>query len=233
MGHFFTKIGTNRTMKRFDARKITMLGMLTAVSFLLVLVGKLVPNVAGFLSYDPKDAMVVMSGFILNPVAALIISVLVSLIEMLTISTTGIYGFLMNVISTCSFALPAAIIYRRHRTIKGAVIGLGIGVLFMSGCMVLWNYLITPLYMKVPREVVAGMLASVFLPFNLVKGGLNMGLSLLLYKPLITALRKVGLLPKTEHKANTKGKQALFTLTVLLFLAVCVVLFLLVAKVIG
>lgn len=219
-------------MKKYNVKRITMLGMLTAVSFLLVLVGRFVPNVAGFLSYDPKDAMVVMSGFILGPVASVVVSVLVSLIEMLTISTTGIYGFLMNVISTCSFALPAAVIYRKHRTIKGAIIGLGVGVLFMTGCMVLWNFLITPLYMKVPRTVVAGMLASVFLPFNLVKGCLNMGLTLLLYKPLITALRKVGLMPKTEHKAPEKGKQLMFTLTVLLFLAVCVVLFLLVAKII-
>ena len=63
----------------------------------------------------------------------------------------------------------------------------------MTVLMVLWNWLITPLYMKVPRSVVVGMLVPVFLPFNLVKGGINATLAMLLYKPVVTALRKAKL----------------------------------------
>ena len=49
------------------------------------------------------------------------------------------------------------------------------------GVMLLWNYLITPLYMVgTTRSMVAAMLPTVFLPFNLVKGGLNMALILLI-----------------------------------------------------
>lgn len=58
--------------------------------------------------------------------------------------------------------------------------------------------------MKVPREVVAAMLPTVFLPFNLVKGLINSGLSLLLYRPLSKALAKTGLIK--SYTASKKGK---------------------------
>lgn len=219
-------------MKKMDVRKLTTIGMLCAVSYVMVLIGRFIPNVAGFLSYDPKDAIVVFSGFVFGPFAALILSVVVSFIEMFTISTTGIYGCLMNIFSTCSFALPAALIYKRMRTVKGAVLGLGVGVVCMTGCMVLWNYMITPLYMKVDRSVVVGMLLPVFLPFNFVKGGLNAGLTMLLYKPLTTALRSVRLLPKGDGGAKKGSVQLGITLAALFVVATFTVLFLIFADII-
>ncbi len=203
-----------------------MLAMLSAVSFLMVLLGRLIPDVAGFLSYDPKDAIVVIAGFIYGPITSVIVSVIVSFIEMVTISSTGIYGLIMNVLSTCSFAVPAALVYKKMRTMKGAVLGLITGVVFMTGCMVLWNFLITPFYMKVDRSVVTGMLATVFLPFNLVKGGINMGLTMLLYKPLTTALRKARMIPEGTGTASKKSVQLGFTLAALFVLATFVLLFL-------
>ena len=84
------------------------IAMFAAVSFIAVLIAKIIPNVAGFLSYEPKDAVIVIAGLLYGPLSSVMISVIVSLIEMLTISTTGPYGFLMNVVSTCAFAAPAA-----------------------------------------------------------------------------------------------------------------------------
>ncbi len=218
-------------MKRFDSKKICMLAMLSAISFVMVLVGRLIPDVAGFLSYDPKDAVIVISGFIYGPMTSVIISVIVSLIEMISISGTGIYGMIMNIVSTCAFAVPAAMIYKKMRTMKGAVLGLVTSVVFMTGCMVLWNYIITPYYMRVDRSVVAGMLLSVFLPFNLVKGGINMGLTMLLYKPLTTALRKARLIPESSGGGSKRSAQIGFTVAALFVLATFVLLFLLFAKV--
>ena len=197
---------------QFSTRYLACTAMFTAVAFLAVLLAKVIPNVAGFLSYEPKDAVIVIAGFIFGPLTCVIVSLLTSFLEMLTISGTGLYGFLMNVVSTCAFAVPAAWLYSRHRTQKGAVIGLGIGVLIMAACMVLWNYIITPFYMGVDRSVVAGMLASVFLPFNLIKGGINAGLTLLLYKPIVTALRKAKLVAP-----SAKGKKGRFSLGFTLF----------------
>ena len=86
---------------------------------------------------------------------------------------------------------------------KGAVVGLSLGVVALVVVMLLWNYLITPVYQGVPRDVVVSMLPTVFLPFNLAKGGMNMAATLLLYKPIVTALRKAGLAPPS--KSNPSG----------------------------
>lgn len=216
---------------KMSVKYMTTVAMFCAISFVAVLIGKLVPNIAGFLSYDPKDAIVAIAGFILGPAAAAIIALIVSFIEMLTVSTTGPYGMLMNFLSTCAFAIPAAWFYKKSHSYKGAVIGLGIGVALMALCMVLWNYIVTPFYMGVPREQVAAMLVPVFLPFNLVKGGINAGLTLLIYKPVVGALRKARLVEPS--KSGQKGKFSLgFTLFAVAVLATFVLLFLVLAGII-
>ena len=72
--------------------------------------------------------------------------------------------------------------------------------------MILWNYLITPIYQGIPRDAIVAMLPTVFLPFNVVKGGLNMALILVLYKPVVTALRKARLVPESQTILQNKGK---------------------------
>lgn len=184
--------------QRMTTRYIALIAMFTAVSYVLVLISKVIPNVAGFLSYEPKDAMIAIAGFIMGPMACFLISLIVSFIEMITISATGPYGLLMNIVSTCAFTVPAAFIYKKMHSRNGALVGLVSGVLIMVACMLIWNYTVTPFYMGVDREVVAGMLMSVFLPFNLIKGGLNAALAMILYKPLVTALRKAKLVDESK-----------------------------------
>ena len=51
-------------MQRKDpVQTIAVAAMFAALAFAATMLGKLVPNVAGFLSYDPKDAVVVIAGF--------------------------------------------------------------------------------------------------------------------------------------------------------------------------
>ncbi len=108
----------------------------------------------------------------------------------------------MNILSTAAFSVVAATIYHYRRTLFGAVSGLFCGVLSMTAVMLLWNFLVTPIYMGVPRDVVVSMLVPVFLPFNLIKAGLNGGFVLLLYKPVSHALKRASLLPKAEGKSR-------------------------------
>ena len=187
----------NPNGKGIGAKTIATVAMLCAIAFVAKLISKVIPDVQGFLSFDLKDVVIVIGGFIMGPLTAAVITVIVSLVEMLTVSSTGPIGLLMNVIASCAFACTAAVIYKRDRSMRGAVIGLIAGVLLMSALMLLWNWLITPLYMNVPRDVVVGMLLPVFLPFNLVKGGLNAALAMLLYKPVVTALRRAHLVQES------------------------------------
>ena len=161
--------------------------------------------------------------------AAAISSIVVATIEMFTYSDTGIIGCIMNMLATCAFCCTASFLYKKLHTKKGAVISLACGVVVLTVVMLLWNYLITPIYMKIDRAVVAAMLPTVFLPFNVVKGGLNMALILLLYKPVVTALRKAKLAPESSAPAQGGRKVSagflLFSLALLVtFLVLALVL---------
>lgn len=189
----------------YKTKKMIVLAAMCAIAYVVMLVGRI--NVVLFLKYDPKDVIIAMGGFMFGPLSAVIISVLVSFLEMLTASDTAWWGLIMNIISSCSFAAVASLIYKKKHTFAGAVTGLLTGWLFTSGIMMLWNYLVTPIYMGIAREVVAGMLLPYFLPFNLLKGGVNTVLTLLLYKPVVTALRKSHLLPESGAKTTQKPQK--------------------------
>jgi len=184
-------------------KKLSTLGMLSALAIISVLLIRIpLMPAAPFLTYDPKDVVIVIGGFLFGPLAAFLMSIVVAFVEMITVSDTGIIGMLMNVIASSAFACSAAIIYKKMRTLKGAVYGLIAGWLLTTVVMVLWNYLIVPLYMEVPRHVVAGMLMPIFVPFNLIKGGLNAGFALLLYKPLKVAFKAAGMAAGEEPQAS-------------------------------
>ncbi len=183
--------------------RLVALAMLCAISYVVMFFLRI--PLWSFLKYDPKDIVIVIGGFIYGPFSAFLVAFVVSMIEMISVSETGWIGFFMNILSTASFACVAALVYSKMRTKKGAIIGLILGVALMTVVMILWNYIITPYYMETPREVVASMLVPIFLPFNLFKGFLNMGLTLILYKPIMAALRKANLIPE-QTKAEGKEK---------------------------
>ena len=210
-------------------RKITTLGMLCAVAYVMMAVSRMLPPIVLFLQYDPKDIVITLGGFIFGPVSSLLISVIVSLVEAVTVSDTGPIGLVMNIISTCAFACTAAVIYKKKRTLSGAVIGLIAGTVFTTAAMLLWNYAITPLYMEIPREEVKALLLPAFLPFNLIKGGLNTAFTLLLYKPIVSALRKAKLIDPAKHTDKNKALPniAIAVVSVLLIATLVAVIFIL------
>lgn len=168
---------------RNKTKKMVTAGMLCALAYAAAALGR-VPLVL-FLKYDPKDVVLATGGLLFGPPTAFAMALTVSLAEMFTISENGILGFFMNVVSSCSFACPAALVYQRRRTFAGAAAGLLCGWGCMAAGMLFWNYLVAPVYLGCPREEVTKLLLPAFLPFNLIKGGLNAGMTLLLYRPVV------------------------------------------------
>ena len=204
-------------------RKLTTVGMLCALAYIAMAVGR-IPIVL-FLKYDPKDVVILIGGLLFGPLTSCSIALLVSFLEMFTLSETGFWGFLMNVISSCSFACTAAFLYKKSRKLSGAMIGLVCGWGCMIGVMLLWNYLVTPIYMGYPREAVVDLLLPAFLPFNLIKGGLNVAITMLLYKPVVIALRRSQLLTDDPEAAEARVNLGV-VLTSALIIATCVLLIL-------
>jgi len=191
--------------KRLDVKTLVTLGVLSAISSVLMLVFRIsiMPG-NEFLIFDIKDIPIVIGGFLYGPLAIIPMSFVVSFVEMFTISRDGLVGFLMNVLSTCAFACPAAIIYKSRHSLSGAVIGLVAGALSVTTVMLMWNYIITPIYRGFPREVIVPMLSTVFLPFNLIKYGFGAAMVMLVYKPLSMALRKAQIIQEADNGPSTK-----------------------------
>jgi riboflavin transporter FmnP len=186
-------------------RNMVLIGVFAALAYTVMFFIRLpIPGFPPFLTYDPKDAVIGIAGFILGPFSAIAIAVLVSALELVTVSTTGLIGFVMNAISSIAFIGTAAFIYKRKPSIKSALVGILVGALTVTAVMLLWNYLIVPLYMGVPREAVAKMLIPTFLPFNLLKSSINGLLILLLYTPVMRALEVVGFSTKDRETADNE-----------------------------
>ena len=186
-------------------KKITTIGVLCSLAVItnLLISFPIIPLVS-FLRYDPKDIIIVIGGFIYGPLSAMIMSVLTSLIEVFYRNAGGniLIDILMNVISTCSLACVAAYFYKKEHSRKGAIKGLIIGAVLSIAIMCLWNYIVTPIYYGMPREVVAALIVPGILPFNLIKNAINVLVVIYLYKPLVDLLRRNNLANGSEGKVG-------------------------------
>ena len=199
-------------------KKLVILAMLAAIAYLSMLLIKIpIVATASYLKYEPKDVIITLAGFMFGPLSALICSVVVCLIEALTVGSTGWIGAVMDFVATASFTCTAALFYKSKRTLGRAVIGLVCGVCVMTVVMLLWNYFLTPIYTGYPREAVSAMLPTVFLPFNLIKGAINASLVMLLYKPLVITLRRADLIPLSASAGSgSENRYGRVSLAVLL-----------------
>lgn len=185
-------------MNNTKIKKMTTIAMLAAFAYVSTLLIRI--PVVLFLKYDPKDIIITLGGLIYGPATSLIVAIIVALAEMITISDTGIIGMIMNILSSCAFACTASLIYRHKKTIGNAICGLICGCIVTTAVMILWNYLITPVYMNVDRNVVVQLLVPYILPYNLLKTSLNAVIVFLLYKPVVKTLRYIGFASQSEEK---------------------------------
>ncbi len=191
---------------RIETKKIAISAMLTAVAFLVTFCTAMF-KVGGFLSLDLKDAVLSMIALMYGPVYGFISVLVVALVEFITISSTGLYGLVMNILSSGTFVLVCGIVYKYKRSFSGAIIAAVLTVLAVTSVMIAANIFITPLYFQMPRQAVIDMLPTLLLPFNLFKSVMNASIMLLVYKPFTSALKKIGFIRSGDnvaYKLNTK-----------------------------
>ena len=172
-------------MKKFSVKTLAVMALFAAVSIVLVwLIHFPIFPVVAFLEYDPADITILLSGFMFGPVAGLILTVIVALLQGFTVSAaSGLYGILMHIISTFAYVLVSSLIYKRFRTMKGAVLSLVCGAAAVALVMIPANLFITPIFMGVPREAVVSLLGWI-VGFNVIKAIINGVVTFLVYKPL-------------------------------------------------
>ena len=138
---------------------------------------------APFLEYEPGDIPALIATFLYGPSAGLIVTVLISFIQALTVSaTSGIIGAIMHVIATGTMVIVAGIIYKKYHTLKGGIAALIVGSISMTLIMIPLNLFFTTIFLGVPISTVKDMIIPIIIPFNLIKSFINSVLTLILYK---------------------------------------------------
>ena len=201
-------MNTTNSQKKVNTRMIAQIGMLGAIAVVLMLFEIPLPFAPSFYEIDFSEVPVLIGCFSMGPLAGVLIE-LIKIILNLCIngSVTAGVGELANFVIGCALVLPAAFIYKRKKTKKGAVIGLVTGTLFMtiSGCFIN-AYIMLPTYAKafgMPIEALVEMGTAVnasitdlmtfvifaVVPFNLLKGVLVSIIVLLIYKKISPILK--------------------------------------------
>lgn len=212
---------TTNQKNKIYLEKIIGISIFSALAVIIAFVCNIIPPVAGFLSLDVKDAVITIAAFIYGPISGVIIAFLAAFIEFLTFSTTAWYGLIMNFASSAVFALTASLIYKKIRTVNGAIISLVAAVVATTGVMLLLNNFVTPIYLHkfvgLPENVavntVIDLLPKVLLPFNFAKSLLNASITVMLYKPVLAALSKSGII-KTKTTSLTFNKNTKIVLAI-------------------
>ena len=194
-------------------KRMTGVGVFAALAYLSMIVLR-IPDIGGFLTMDLKDVIITIAAMFFGPSAAIFISVTVPFLEFLTISGTGVYGLIMNILSSLAFSFVASLIYKYKKTLGGAVIGLLSAVFAVTAVMMAANLLITPYYMNMPTEAVAQLIPKLLLPFNLTKALFNAALVLILYKPLTSAMRRTDFFGKKKTNDIAENKSQTIILLV-------------------
>lgn len=219
-GDFFMKANNLEKTKRLVA-----IALFCAVSF----IGMFFRFNVSFLSFDLKDAFMAVGAMFFDPIAGISMAAVVALLEFISISDTGVYGLIMNFLSSAVFASVAPLVYKYRRNLSGAIIGLVCSVLATVSIMMVANLLITPYYMGVSTDTVRQLIPTLLLPFNLTKTVLNSALVLILYKPVTKALRTTKLVSVSSGGSKPSfAKSLAVTAIAVIVVAACLAVFFLV-----
>lgn len=193
----------------FKPKRLVVIAMMSAMAAVFMAFEFYMPPAPPFMMFDFSDIPVIMGGFIVGPVATVLIAVIKNLLKMVISGThTMAVGELANVICAVAYAFPAAFIYKLKKTKKGAVIGLACGVVIAICVSVLQNlYLTFPLYGKMygmDMNAIVGTVSDVnpmvkdvvtmfvfsIIPFNIIKYTLISVITMIIYKTISRVVKQ-------------------------------------------
>lgn len=171
------------TRQRSRVQVLVRIGVLVAVSFLLMLVEFNIPPFPGYLQYCPSEVPALFGGFAMGPVAGFAVVAGKCLLFLFSgKDEAGVIGTAANFVAGFPFVVVAAWVYQRIHTRSGAMIGMAAGIVVTVAATSFANYYVFLPAWGVPADFRAGLVISTLIPFNIIKGVLTGLLTLLLYK---------------------------------------------------
>ena len=197
-------------MQRQSVRKLTLAAMLGAVAFILMFFSFSVPVLSPFADFDFSYLPELIGGFILGPAGALEIIGVKILLKLVFKGTSSMFtGEVQKFLLSAAYVLPAVLYYRKHRTKRGAAVGIVFGCIALVITAIFTNiYLIFPAYIHLYgmnwdaiidicnkvnpyiTSIPTFVLFSV-VPFNIISGSIIGFITMLLYKKISVPLKKM------------------------------------------
>lgn len=198
------------TRKIFNIKTMAKISFLAAIAFILMYFDFPIPFLAPtFYKIDFSEVAVLVGGFALGPLAAMIIEGLKIFLYVLFKGTgTAYVGEFANFLIGCALVVPASYYYQKNRSKKNAVIGLIIGSILMTVTGLILNYFVLipaySIFFGLDLDTIIKMGAAIIpiindkfsfvllatTPFNIVKAVVVSVLTILLYKHISPLLKK-------------------------------------------
>ena len=194
--------------KKISTRKMVIIGMMTAIATVVYYLDFGVPFMPSFIKLDFSNVISLLTGFALGPIEGIIVCLLKNMIHVLIkgFGTTMGIGDIFDFVTSATFVLVAAVIYKRNRTKKGAIIATLCGMLAFTFISIPLNYFIVyPIYFKAyggeaailgAYQQIMPSVKNIFsalcifnLPFTFIKGLICSLITLVAYKPLSPILK--------------------------------------------
>ena len=197
----------------FTATRMAAIAIFSALSGVLYAFGVAIPVLfAPWLELKFCDVPLLIGTFSLGVPSGAIVLVCRTLIKLLFKPTSTMYvGELGDILLGLALIIPAGLIYRRKKTLKGAIFACVTGAAcLVVGAMIFNRFVLIPLYMKMfhwDLSVLAGMVSALYknctaetfyayylwlsvLPFNALQCTLNALLTFAVYKKVSFLIKR-------------------------------------------
>ncbi|KAB7708880.1 ECF transporter S component [Bacillus aerolatus] len=186
-------------MRKMNIRVLTSVGLLSTLSYLLMLLNFPIPPFPSFLMIDFSEIPALIAAIVFGPIAGIMVELIKNVLDFfMTGSPTGVpVGHLANFIAGVTFILPVYYLYKKFESKRGLTVALVLGTVAMAVIMSVLNYyVILPAYtlflhapaMSAPEA--KQMVVTAILPFNIVKGILMTAVFMLIYSRIHVWMRK-------------------------------------------
>ena len=195
---------------KLTINRIAKISILAVIAYIFMFFEFPLPFIAPpFYKIDFSEVVVMIGGFALGPISAIVIEALKILLNLLFSGTDTMFiGELSNFIVGISFVVPASLIYRKNKTKNQAIIGMVVGGILMTIVGFITNlYAIIPAYVNImgfESEMIIAMAREIFpfinsmlmlvlcctTPFNLIKATLVSIITAMLYKHISPIVKK-------------------------------------------
>ncbi|EOU1911196.1 ECF transporter S component [Clostridium perfringens] len=180
--------------KTLNTNRFIKLSLLSAIAVILMYIDFPVIPIFPWLKIDLSDVPALMGAFAFGPLAGVIIELMKNLLILIVKGTgTGFVGELANFLVGVALVWPAALVYKKNKTKKTAILGMVLGILCIEVVGILANvYLLLPAYgMAMSKTELMQYVTVGLIPFNGIKSILVCGITYALYKKVSVSIFKV------------------------------------------